>query len=274
MIEKSRCQENARETQIENGPMNQTVNSMCHLPLTSSGFVAAARKDGRINGMILAIKGCMFSGKTTTLIATANMFYRCNVAVSIVAPDMSKRNENEQDTIRSHDGVMPMCLTTYVARDGLQEFCHRFVADRKSIRSDLDRDSESSLDGSSSSHSSDSGNTMQKSTCSTVLCIDEAQFFENLIQSCRFLRRNGVVVVVAGLTLTYERKPFLEMHRLLDFADECVERKAVCGRCKSWNATLTHRTSQKKGDVVVGGANEYMATCQMCFEALTEPDIE
>jgi len=246
---------------------------MCHLPLTSSGFVAAARNDGTVNGMILAIKGCMFSGKTTPLIATANMFYRCNVAVSIVAPDMSKRNENEQETIRSHDGVVPMCATTYVARDGLQEFCHRFVADRKMTRQDLDIAGELSLDG-SSSNSSDFDDTLRKSTCSTVLCIDEAQFFENLIESCRFLRRNGVVVIVAGLALTYERKPFLEMHRLLDYADECVERKAVCGRCKSWNATLTHRTSQQKGDVVVGGANEYMAACQICFDALTEPGIE
>ena len=251
--------------------MNQTVNALCQLPLTSSGFIAASRKDGGLQkGNIIAIKGCMFSGKTTTLIATANMFKRCNVPVSIVAPDMSKRKENESDTIRSHDGVMPMCSTTYVTRRGLYEFCERFVERRRNAAAAAAEARRGEIEASDSSNVSEDEPREDK-VVPVVLCIDEAQFFERLVDACRLLRRNGVVVVVAGLTLTYERKPFAEMHRLLDYADECVERKAVCGRCKSWNATLTHRTSAQKGDVVVGGAKEYMAACQNCFDALTDP---
>ena len=91
-------------------------------------------------------------------------------------------------------------------------------------------------------------------------------FFEDLVESCCAMRREGVTVIVAGLTLTFERQPFGEMRRLLDFSDEIVPKKAVCAVCNSWNATLTHRKTSEKSVVVVGGANLYIPVCQMCFE--------
>lgn len=190
------------------------------------------------NGRIITITGPMFSGKTTALIATANMFVRCHIPVQIVAPNMSKRKESERERIESHDGVVPLCETNYVQCDQLLDHCTKYIK----------RDN----------------NTM------FAVCIDEAQFFSDLVNTCSMLRRAGIMVVVAGLALTFERRPFGEMHSLLDYADERIERKAVCGNCKTWNATLTHRTTDAKGTVVVGGADVYMPVCQLCFETLME----
>ena len=199
-------------------------------------------------GRIVVIKGAMFSGKTGDLIQTANIFVRCKVPVHIVAPEMSRRNESERLQIISRDGAVPLCKTIYLHQNGLGDHCINFLTDFK--------------------HRAAAQNA--KPIVAPVLCIDEAQFFDDLIDSCCALRRQGVTVIVAGLTLTFERQPFGEMHRLLDYADEIVEKKAVCEICNSLNATLTHRTSTEKSVVVVGGADVYKPVCQMCYEHLHE----
>lgn len=205
-------------------------------------------------GRIVAIKGPMFGGKSSALIYAANVFTRCKVPVYIIAPDMSKRKETEAERIESHDGITPLCNTVYLQRSGLAKHCKQFLADFKAR-----------LDKQSGERSG-----IAKPIVAPVLCIDEAQFFDDLIDSCCALRRQGVTVIVAGLTLTFERQPFGEMHRLMDYADEIVEKKAVCAICNTLNATLTHRTSTEKGVVVVGGDDVYKPVCQMCYEHLHE----
>lgn len=212
-------------------------------------------------GRIVAIKGPMFGGKSSALIYAANIFTRCKVPVYIVAPEMSKRKETEAERIESHDGITPLCKTVYLQRSGLAEHCKQFLADFKARLEKQQHQSNGNGSGSGGA---------AKPIVAPVLCIDEAQFFDDLIDSCCALRRQGVTVIVAGLTLTFERQPFGEMHRLLDFADEIVEKKAVCAICNTLNATLTHRTSTEKGVVVVGGADVYKPVCQMCYEHLHE----
>src|SRR5690606_24965628 len=111
--------------------------------------------------------------------------------VQIVAPDMSRRKESENERVESHDGFVPLreCTTMYVAPNQLRDHFATVKVPGPGERP-------------------------------LVVCIDEAQFFSDLVETCCALRRLGVVVVVAGLSLTFERQAFGEMHPLLDYADE------------------------------------------------------
>ncbi len=211
----------------------------------ASSFNNADSFDGK-SGRIEAIIGPMFGGKSSKLIQKANIIQRCKKPVYIVAPDMSRRKQTEMETIVSHNGSVPLCETVYLPCANLKEHCDALIKQFKEKCEDAKK-----------------AGLMPEPQ---VICIDEAQFFSNLIESCCALRREGIIVVVAGLTLTFERKPFGEMHALLDYADEVIVRKAVCAFCNTWNATLTHRTSAEKGVVVVGGEDMYKPVCQLCFE--------
>ena len=184
-------------------------------------------------GSITVIDGCMFAGKSGTLIHEANTIYRQNIPVKIFAPDMSRRELSEKDRIKSHDGVVPLCDSIYLPIDGLFEAC---------LATDLP----------------------------FVICIDEAQFFKDLIKTCVELRLRGVTVIVAGLALTSNRTPFGEMHALLDRADTVVKRKTVCSFCKRYGATLSFRTCSNKDEICVGAEKEYVPACQLCFDARFE----
>lgn len=180
-------------------------------------------------GSITIIKGCMWSGKSGALIHEANLILRQDVGVKIFAPDMSRRELSEKECLQSHDGVVALCETVYLPVTALADACSA---------SDLP----------------------------PVVCIDEAQFFTNLLATCLDLRRRGVTVIIAGLTLDSNRRPFGELHALLDYADQTVERVTVCHFCKRCNATLSFRTCSDKEVICVGGKGKYVPSCQLCFD--------
>lgn len=186
-------------------------------------------------GEIVAIHGPMFAGKTTELLLKANVHARCGHRIYMIAPDMSRRQSDASPTaLSSHDRLLAECQATYIMPSALFEHCRELITKR-------------SVD---------------------VVFIDEAQFFSQLIEAARALRRAGIRVYVAGLTLTSDRKPFGEMHALLDYADERIELKAVCRMCNTYNATLTYRRPEFRdgNDVLIGGDREYAPACQLCFE--------
>lgn len=182
-------------------------------------------------GSINVILGCMFSGKSGMLIREANMVWRQKQSVKIFAPTMSIRKESERARLESHDGVVALCETVYLGVDDLF----------KTLCSDATQ-------------------------LPSVVCIDEAQFFKDLIKTCLYLRKNNITVLVAGLSLTSNRTPFGEMHALVDRADNFVQFKTVCHWCHRPGATLSFRTSDNKEEVFIGAGAEYVPSCQLCFD--------
>lgn len=97
-----------------------------------------------------------------------------------------------------------------------------------------------------------------------AVVIDEVQFFDmELVYFIDELANNGTLVIVSGLDLDFERKPFGIMPHILAIAEEVVKLKAVCLTCKN-AAACSYRKSTSKNTIELGDINEYEAKCRQC----------
>jgi thymidine kinase len=98
-----------------------------------------------------------------------------------------------------------------------------------------------------------------------IIVIDEVQFFnKGIVPVVQWLKDIGYHVIVAGLDMTSERKPFGPMPELMAIADNVLKLKSVCEDCKKEEAMYTFATFEKTEDVVVGDT-EYIALCSECY---------
>src|SRR6476646_2678550 len=82
-----------------------------------------------------------------------------------------------------------------------------------------------------------------------VVGIDEAQFFDDQITGvCEQLALNGIRVIVAGLDMDYQGKPFGQMPNLLAIADYITKLHAICMRCGNI-ANVSFRKTTEEGQV-------------------------
>jgi thymidine kinase len=97
-----------------------------------------------------------------------------------------------------------------------------------------------------------------------VVGIDEAQFFdEDITRVCEQLIQQGKRVIVAGLDMDYLGKPFGAMPQLLAIADFITKLHAICVQCGHL-ASISYRTSDEEGTVVLGEKNNYEPRCRKC----------
>ena len=98
-----------------------------------------------------------------------------------------------------------------------------------------------------------------------VVGIDEAQFFDPALGDVvRTLLADKRRVIVAGLDLTWEAKPFPVMADLLALATEVVKNPAVCQRCgeDAWRSQRLVAST----DTILVGSDAYEPRCLNCFE--------
>lgn len=100
-----------------------------------------------------------------------------------------------------------------------------------------------------------------------VVGIDEAQFFdEDLPEICSTLADQGMRVIVAGLDLDFNGKPFGSMPRLLALAEEVTKLHAVCvetGR----SAHFSHKIAGSSETVELGEKDKYIPLARHAFVA-------
>lgn len=100
-----------------------------------------------------------------------------------------------------------------------------------------------------------------------VAGIDEAQFFdENLPRVAGQLADAGVRVIIAGLDMDFQGRPFGPMPQLLAMAEYVTKVHAICVRCGEL-AHYSHRTIPSKRLVVLGETDSYEPLCRQCYNA-------
>ena len=88
-----------------------------------------------------------------------------------------------------------------------------------------------------------------------VVGIDEAQFFDDqIIRFARKLALNGIRVIVAGLDMDYQGKPFGQMPNLLAIADYITKLHAICMKCGNI-ANISYRKVAVSGQVLLRKRN-------------------
>lgn len=98
-----------------------------------------------------------------------------------------------------------------------------------------------------------------------VVGIDEAQFFdENIVEVCEKLAQKGIRVIVAGLDMDFQGKPFGPMPNLLAIADYITKVHAICMQCGNI-ASFSYRKIDNTSKVLLGEKNEYEPRCRSCF---------
>lgn len=97
-----------------------------------------------------------------------------------------------------------------------------------------------------------------------VVGIDEAQFFDDQITVvCEALALRGMRVIVAGLDMDYQGKPFGQMPNLLAVADYITKLHAICVVCGNI-ANVSYRKIKTGGQVLLGEKNIYEPRCRVC----------
>ena len=90
-----------------------------------------------------------------------------------------------------------------------------------------------------------------------VVGIDEAQFFDDeIVQVCNDLANRGVRVIVAGLDMDYQGKPFGPMPALMATAEYVTKVHAVCTKTGNL-ANYSFRKAVNEDIVFLGETQEY-----------------
>ncbi|MES2621748.1 MAG: thymidine kinase [Bacteroidota bacterium] len=98
-----------------------------------------------------------------------------------------------------------------------------------------------------------------------VVGIDEAQFMDmELPNVCEQIAQKGIRVIVAGLDMDFEGKPFGPVPNLLSIADYITKVHAICVRCGDI-AHFSYRTSSEKDKVLLGEKDSYEPRCRTCY---------
>ena len=107
---------------------------------------------------------------------------------------------------------------------------------------------------------------------STVIAIDEAQFFdEGIIDVVTDLADNGYRVIIAGLDQDFKGMPFQPMPSLMAIAEQITKLQAVCTTCgapASRTQRLVNGAPATYNDpvVMIGASEKYEARCRRHHE--------
>lgn len=100
-----------------------------------------------------------------------------------------------------------------------------------------------------------------------VVGIDEAHFFDmGIVDVCAALALRGIRVIVAGLDMDYQGRPFRPMPELLAIADFITKLHAICMVCGNI-AAISYRKTKSTEQFLLGEKDIYEPRCRKCAAA-------
>lgn len=104
------------------------------------------------------------------------------------------------------------------------------------------------------------------STDIDVICINEGQFFENLVYFCVGMCNIGKEIYVSGLDGDYLKRPFGEILNLIPHCDTVTKMYALCMNCKNGTkACFTKKMTNSDSLIEIGSSEMYMPVCRKCY---------
>ena len=105
-----------------------------------------------------------------------------------------------------------------------------------------------------------------------VVGIDEAQFFDDeIVEVCNNLANQGIRVIIAGLDMDYQGKPFGPMPALMAIAEYVTKVHAICTQTGNL-AHYSHRKSDQKDLVLLGEKDDYEPLSRVAFHKVLSKD--
>jgi len=81
---------------------------------------------------------------------------------------------------------------------------------------------------------------------------------------CEQLAKRGTRVIIAGLDMDFEGKPFGPMPQLLSIADYITKVHAICMQCGDI-AHFSYRKTADKNKILLGEKDSYEPRCRSCY---------
>lgn len=107
-----------------------------------------------------------------------------------------------------------------------------------------------------------------------VVGIDEGQFFDaGIVDVANELANRGARVIIAGLDMDFQGKPFGPMPNLMATAEYITKVHAVCMRTGNL-AHYSHRKSSDDRLVMLGEAEEYEPLSRAAFNELRQQEMQ
>ena len=98
-----------------------------------------------------------------------------------------------------------------------------------------------------------------------VVGIDEGQFFEtDLIEVTEKLANKGIRVIITGLDMDFQAKPFGVIPALLAKAEFITKLHAICVQCGNI-ANYSYRIAANNETVLLGETDKYESRCRRCY---------
>ena len=104
-----------------------------------------------------------------------------------------------------------------------------------------------------------------KSKNINIIAIDEAQFFDmDLVEICTKLANENKRVIVSGLDMDFEGKPFGPMPQLMACAEHVTKLHAICNETGEL-ANFTFRKINSNDKILIGDKTAYEALSRKAF---------
>jgi len=193
-------------------------------------------------GYLELIIGPMYSGKTSRLVEIYKQYKFCNISVAVI--NHSIDNRYDEDLLSTHDQVKIPCIKTEKLLD--------IWTDNIDLEQDISlvpriKDK-------------------FKVSTSSVILINEGQFFPDLEEFVKLLLVNDKKVYVCGLDGDFERKKFGQILDLIPLCDKITKLTSLCSICKDGTPGIfSKRLSFEKEQTLVGSSN-YIPVCRKCYD--------
>ena len=173
---------------------------------------------------VSAFIGCMFSGKTSRMLLEGERQQRSGKSVLYLKSSRDMRYSSDINLTCSHDGVKVKSIA--VPDDDLSKI--RPMCDYYQ-----------------------------------VICIDEAQFMNNLLEFCEEMAtKRGKTIFLAALDGDFNRNPFPNVAQILSRCEVIKKLQSICVECGA-DASFTRKVGGSKEVIVeVGGSDLYIPVCR------------
>ena len=181
-----------------------------------------------MNTRVEIILGCMFSGKSTELLRRCNRYRAIGKNIILINHVVDTRTDS---SIKTHDGTKNEAIKLTNLMSLIQDKQYRNILYE-----------------------------------SSVIGIDEAQFFDDLVEFVLAIERLNKIVIIAGLDGDSKRQPFGQILQCIPLCDTVVKLTAMDMVKKDGSAAIfTKRVNQDKQTVLVGAEESYQAVSRESF---------
>jgi thymidine kinase len=105
-----------------------------------------------------------------------------------------------------------------------------------------------------------------KVTRTSVILINEGQFFPDLEEFVKKLLLNGKKVYVCGLDGDFERKKFGQILDLIPLCDKVTKLTSLCSMCKNGTLGIFSKRITSEQIQTVVGCDNYIPVCRNCYD--------